>query len=409
MTRDLFSCRACAGTSSDLLLDLEALPLANAFVRDDSDAADRFRAPLALVMCRSCRLIQLRDLVPREVLFSSYLWMTGISESARRHATWLAARLRERHHRGGTPLLVEIASNDGFFLQHFREAGFEVLGVDPSNFADEANGRGLPSIRDFFGRRLAEAVRGERGPAQVIVARNVFGHASELADLVDGAAFLLAPGGRLVIEVPYAYFLREELQYDTVFHEHVSYLTVLSLANLLARFGLKLVDLAFVAMNGGSVLCEGVHQTDPAPAADRGLIELEAYVGLNRPEGWGRFAAAVEGQRRAFRQLLADLKAAGRTVAGYGAAAKCMTMLNYCGISPDLMRAIGDANPRKQGLMCPGVRIPVVSPEALMVMRPDYVVIGAWNLKDEIMSHLRERHAYRGRFIVPLPTPVVVE
>jgi SAM-dependent methyltransferase len=323
---------------------------------------------------------------------------------------WLSGRLRERHRRNPRPFLVEVASNEGFFLEHYRRVGgFDILGVDPSNLAAEADQRGIPSIRDFFGRAVASRVRRERAPADVIVARNVLGHASALQDLMGGVKDLLAPAGVFVLEVPYAYFLRAEVQYDTIFHEHVSYFTVGSVANLMLRFGMKVTDVSFVRMNGGSMLCEIVHEDSPVPRNDQAMLDFEETIDLNAPRGWKRFAVAVEAQRAAFVALLKRLAADHKKVMGYGAAAKCMTMLNYCGVSTDLISVIGDANPRKQGLLCPGVRIPVVSPADVMAQAPDYIMIGAWNFKDEIIRFFREKMGYRSRFIVPLPMPTVEE
>jgi SAM-dependent methyltransferase len=410
MATSAFACRACDSTRVALLLDMGRLPLADAFVEPDHGDADQVEENLSLAMCEECGLIQIREEVPREKLFSSYLWVSGTSETAARHAAWLSRRLRERHHQPPRTFLVEVASNDGFFLERYRDVGgFDVLGVDPSNLAREADERGLPSIRDFFGRAVAERIRTERGPADVIVARNVLGHASALQDLVCGIHTLLAPRGVFVLEVPYAFFLRAEVQYDTIFHEHYSYPTVGSVANLMGRFGLKIAEVSFVQMNGGSLLCEIVHEDSPRPRNDQASLDFEAIIELNVPRGWVRFADAVAAQRAAFVDLLSRLADEGRTVVGYGAAAKCMTMLNYCGISSRLVPVFADANPRKQGLLCPGVRIPVVPPAELMERQPEYVLIGAWNFKDEIKQFLREKMGYRGRFIVPLPMPTIEE
>jgi novobiocin biosynthesis protein NovU/D-mycarose 3-C-methyltransferase len=404
-----FLCRGCDSPNTTSLLDLGRLPLANAFVKDESETEDQFTENLTLVMCDSCRLIQIRDEVPRERLFGSYLWVTGTSETAKAYARWFSARLRQRHQPKPSPFLVEVASNDGFFLEYYREAGFGILGVDPSNLAEEANRRGLPSIRDFFGTTVAERIRQERGPADLIVARNVLGHASQLQDLVAGVKNLLAPAGVFILEVPYAYFLRSELQYDTIFHEHLSYPTIGSVSHLMSRFDMKTVDVTFVPMNGGSMLCDIVHRDSPGQRCDQPLIDFEEIIELNKPAGWKHFSEAVEAQRASFIGLLRELAAQGKRVVGYGAAAKCMTMLNYCGVSKELLPVIGDANPRKEGLLCPGVRIPVVSPQQMMAHHPDYIMIGAWNLKDEIMRFLREKLGYGKRFIVPLPAPQVVD
>jgi SAM-dependent methyltransferase len=404
MEASVFTCRVCATDTAHVLLDLGQMPLANAFVTRAQWSQGDYRQGLTLMMCSRCRLIQLREDVPRERLFGSYLWVTGTSTTACAHAAWFADRLRRRVP-GKAPFLLEAASNDGLFLSELNAAGFDVLGVEPSNLATETNERGLPTLRAFFGAAIAETVRRERGPADVIVARNVLGHASHLQDFVAGVKGLLAPDGVFVVEMPYAYFLRDQVQYDTIYHEHLSYFTIESLARLMERFGLRLVDVTFVEMNGGSMLCEIVHDDDSRPSADRALRDFEALIGLNDPREWCDFAAAVEQHRREFRDLLVGLVADGRRVVGYGAAAKCMTMLNYCGITPDLLPAIGDANPRKQGLLCPGVGIPVVSPEEVVARDPDFVVVGAWNLSAEIIELFRGRFGYRKQFIVPVPRP----
>jgi hypothetical protein len=283
-----------------------------------------------------------------------------------------------------------------------------VLGVDPADVTAEAISQGLPTIREFFGLSIAERIIGERGHADAIVARNVIGHSSELQDLVRGMKRLLAPDGVLLLEMPYAYFLRDEVQYDTIFHEHLSYFTVGSTARLMASVGMKITDVMFVPMNGGSLLCEVVHDDAPIARADQSIVAFENFIGLNSAAGWRDFASRVRAQREAFVTMLGRMRTEGRRVVAYGAAAKCMTMLNYCGITPDLIPAIGDANPRKQGMFCPGVRIPVVSPQALLDMDPDVIVIGAWNFKDEIIRTFHER-GYRREFLVPLPMPYLTQ
>ncbi len=408
IARKVFACRACDSTDTTVLLDLGCLPLANAFVKRQSDDDDLFRENLTLAMCNSCHLIQIRDAVPREKLFSSFLWVTATSQTTKDYARWFSARIKERYQKTAGRFLVEIASNDGFFLEHYRDDGFHILGVDPSNLAEEAACRGLPSVRDFFGMAVAERIIQERGQADVIVARNVLGHVDQLQDLVAGMKHLLAENGVCLVESPYAYFLRNETQYDTIFHEHLSYLTVGSVSNLMARFDMKLTDITFVPMNGGSFLFEIMHQSSPVGRGDRTMLDFEEIIELNKPAGWKEFAEAVANQRELLVSLLRDLAEKGKKVVGYGAAAKSMTMLNFCGITADLLSQIGDANPRKQGLLCPGVRIPVVSPDELMKSEPDYILIGAWNFKDEIIRFFKEKMGYRNQFIVPLPLPTIL-
>jgi SAM-dependent methyltransferase len=412
MTHPAFTCRACNSPDVATLIEFGRLPLVGAFVRDEAATDDQFTETITLVMCRACALLQIKEAVPRERMFSSYLWVSGTSETAKQYGRWLGDRLKRLYgSSNGRPFLVEVASNDGFMLRHYREAGFDILGVDPSNLAEEADAAGVPSIRDFFGLAVAQRIASDRGQADVIVARNVLGHVSELQDLVAGMKRLLKASGVLVVEVPYALLLRDEVQYDTIFHEHLSYFTAQSIANLMARFGLKMTGATFVRMNGGSILCEIRHDESPEPTGVQPvqpLLDVEDLVDVNRPSGWRRFVQAVEQQRHEFTSLLDTLAAEGRRVVAYGAAGKCMAMLNYCKVSPRQVSAIGDANPRKQGLLCPGVRIPVVSPEELTALNPDYIVIGAWNFTDEIIGFFKERMGYRNRFIVPLPTPRVV-
>jgi len=267
----------------------------------------------------------------------------------------------------------------------------------------------LTSIRDFFGESIADQILETRSGADIIVARNVLVHSSELQDLTAGIKKLLKPGGVLILELPYAYMLRAETQYDTIFHEHLSYLTVGSLHNLFARYDMKITDIDFVDMNGGSLLCEVVHESDSRPRDDQTMLSFESFIGLNSMSGWQRFSRDVSRQKQSLLQILTELKSEGSEVVAYGAAAKFMTMLNYCGIDESLLAACGDANERKQGLLCPGVRIPVVSPAKLIEMKPDYILIGAWNFKDEIIESLRRDFSYEGEFIVPLPMPEIVE
>ena len=336
--------------------------------------------------------------------------MTASSSGALKHADWLSSKIWDQY--GNTedrPFLVEIASNDGTFLERFQQVGFNILGVDPSNFADEATNRGLRSIRDFFGLDVANKITNEMGNADLIVARNVLGHSSELQDLVAGIKHLLHPTGTLILELPYAYTIHQELQYDYIFHEHLSYLTVGSLNNLFSRYDLKIIDVDFVHMNGGSLLCEITHSDDPRPRGDKTQLAFENYIGLNTPEGWANFSRDVMRQREALRNCLESLTRDGYKVAGYGAAAKFMTMLNYCDIKSDWLIACGDMNELKQGMWCPGVQIPVVSPADLVAMNPDYILIGAWNFKDEIIASLRDDFGYRGKFITPAPLPEFID
>ena len=397
-----FECRLCRASEPEPVLDLGNLPLANAFVdpaiENEPDAA---RFPVALVMCSTCRLLQLREPAPRSHLFDDYLWTTGTSSTAVAHATVLAG-----HVAGLRPesFLVEIASNDGTFLRAFAAAGLQVLGVEPSNLAHEATAAGLPTLRSYFDRAAAAQIVEEHGQAQVIVARNVIGHTDDLRGLLEGIDLLLAPDGMLLVESPYAFLLSAQLQYDTIFHEHVSYFTLTTLAAALGSVGLGIVDLDMVGLNGGSFLCTA---TRGGSSTIRGILALEDQLLLNDPSGWWDYAARVERQRDGLLDVIDTIRANGGHLVGYGAAAKTMTMLNYCGIGPDRIAQFADANPRKQGLLCPGVRIPVASWADVAASTPSHVLIGPWNLQAEIVASLRAG-GFAGEFVMPLPVPRVL-
>jgi len=397
-----FECRLCGATEPETVLDLGDLPLANAFVDPTADdAPDGPRFPVALVMCAACRLLQLREPAPRSHLFDEYLWTTGTSSTAVAHATALAA-----HIAGLRPdsFLVEVASNDGTFLRAFAAAGLQVLGVEPSNLADEATAAGLPSLRSYFDGAAAARIVEEHGQASVIVARNVIGHTDDLRGLLEGVDRLLAPDGVLVVESPYALLLSAQLQYDTIFHEHVSYFTLTTLTAALRSIGLEIVDVDMVGLNGGSFLCTATRGGRPATG---GILALEAQLLLNEPNGWWDYAARVEQQRDGLLAAIDEIRADGGHLVGYGAAAKTMTMLNYCGIGPDRIGRFADANPRKQGLLCPGVRIPVSSWAEVAASNPSHVLVGPWNLQAEIVASLRAG-GFDGAFVVPLPVPRVL-
>ena len=397
-----FECRLCGATEPQPVVDLGDLPLANAFANPATgDDPDGPRFPVALVMCGACHLLQLREPAPRSHLFDEYLWTTGTSSTAVAHASALAGRVAAL--RPGS-FLVEVASNDGTFLQAFADAGLRVLGVEPSNLADEASAAGRPTMRSYFDGDAAGRILEEHGPAQVIVARNVIGHTDDLRGLLDGIGRLLAPDGVLIVESPYALLLSAQLQYDTIFHEHVSYFTLSTLSTALRSVGLEIVDFDTVDLNGGSFLCTATRGGTPTT---RGVLALEEQLSLNEVDGWWDYEARVSRQRGDLLDAIDSISAAGGRLVGYGAAAKTMTMLNYCGIGPDRIGQFADANPRKQGLLCPGVRIPVASWADVAASEPSHVLVGPWNLQTEIVASLRAG-GFTGDFVVPLPVPRVL-
>jgi SAM-dependent methyltransferase len=396
-----FECRLCSAGGYDQVLDLGSLPLPNALTQAEDQPGEYART--ILVICRSCRLLQLQELVDRERLFSSYVWTSSSSASAVAYAASFASRLAADLPPATHPAVLEIASNDGLILRALQAHGYDVFGVEPSNLADEANAAGLPTFRGFFDAATAEEIARTRR-ADVIVARNVIGHTQDLAGFLAGLRTVLAPGGTVILESPYALALRVQVQYDTIFHEHISYFTITTLQEALGRHGMRIASVDMVAMNGGSFLCAATAGKERSADALRSVLSIEDQLRLNEPEGWRPFSDSVRHHRQLLRELLGRLRADGCSVWVYGAAAKTIVMLNYCQIDRSYVEAIADNSPRKQGMYVPGLGLLIRSPRDLLRRAPDYVVIGPSNLQDEIRQQLRGQ-GYAGRFVSTMPIP----
>lgn len=396
-----FACRLCGAAEFDRVLDLGSLPLPNALTKTAQQPAERARTTLG--MCRSCRLLQLTELVDRDRLFGQYIWTSSSSATALAYAASFARRVAAALPPVTHPFVLEIASNDGMMLKALQAHGYDVLGVEPSNLAEEANAAGLATYHGYFGAASADEIAGDRR-ADIIVARNVIGHTQDLTGFLAGLRTALAPGGTIILESPYALAMRLHCQYDTIFHEHVSYFTVTTLHNALGRYGMRLTNVDMVAMNGGSFLCEAKAGQAALTSSVRTATAIEEQLVLNDAVGWNAFRESALDHRRLLRRLLGRLRASGRSVWVYGAAAKTIVMLNYCRIDRSYVEAIADNNPRKQGSYAPGLGLPIRSPGELLRESPDYVVIGPANLEAEICQQLRAQ-GYRGRFISAMPLP----
>ena len=388
-------CRVCASEIRNIV-DLGHVPLANDF---DSKGASY---PLLFGICGSCGLLQIEYDVPPEEMFCDYPWVAGTSRTAQEYARTFAKRVSDDIGNRQT-FALEIASNDGLLLEELRAAGMSAVGVDPSSAADIANGKGLTTYREFFGTAAARRVVSDHGFADVVIARNVVGHVKDPVDLVLGIDEVLSEDGVVYVESPYAGLLRDQLQYDTIFHEHCSYFTITTLAALLGRIGLKIASLGWAPMNGGSFVVKAARNLESHSESALAAIEFEKITKLNVPEGWKTFEAEVDRQIYELHRLLA----LHGPVAAYGAAAKFMTMLSVCGITSEKISMVADDNPMKHGKRCPGTDIPVVSCAELVSRQPSYVLIGAWNYEAEIMQRLTAA-GYRGQFISSLPIPRVL-
>ena len=405
-------CRSCGAPLEQVFVDLGLSPISNAMRRPDQAAdAERFY-PLKTFVCGVCRLVQIQDVESREAHFhGDYTYFSSYSESWLAHALAYAQMMTARFGLGPQSRVVEVASNDGYLLQYFKASGIPVQGIDPAaNCAEAAEReRGVPTLVRFFGQDLARELAAGGGSADVIAANNVLAHVPDINDFVAGFKALLKPSGVITVEFPHLLRLIEATYFDTIYHEHYSYLSLLAVERLFARHGLEVFDLQELATHGGSLRIFARHASGGAPSdAVTAFRAREAAAGLDTAEAYAAFAEKVRGVKRQLLELLIGLKRQGRTIAAYGAPAKGVTLLNYCGIRSDFIDYAVDRNPHKQGLFLPGLGVPVHPPERIFETRPDYLLILPWNLKEEIVSQMDGIRAWGGRFITPLPEPQIL-
>jgi C-methyltransferase-like protein/putative zinc binding protein/methyltransferase family protein len=392
------------------VLSLGDLPLANAFVQPETqDIADE-RFPLELVFCRSCALVQLDETVSPDKLFTEYPYFSSQSQTFVDHAGSLVERVVKDYDLGDGDLAMEIASNDGYLLQHYRRAGVSVLGIDPArNVAVEAERRGIPTIAEFFDAALADRLRGDGVDPKVIHANNVLAHVPDIRHFVDGVSRVLRDEGVWIVEIPYVRDLVEKLEFDTIYHEHVFYYSLASLRRLLEASSLTIIDVERLSVHGGSLRVfasrDGVGEPDPRVGE---LEREEEDLGIESIEYYSSFSQRVSNARAEISSFLRDLRGHGARLAGYGAAAKGTMLLNSLSLEAGTIEYVVDSTPYKQGRLIPGVRVPIESPDRLVEDPPDYVLLLAWNVAAEIIDREADYVARGGRFIIPLPSPYVV-
>ena len=400
-------CRACGGRLSVTMADLGLQPASNAFLASLESAREEKRYPLRAKVCEVCKLVQLDyDVAPQE-LFGDYVYFSSYSDQWLAHAQQYCEMARRRFALGAQSLVVELASNDGYLLKNFISMGVPVLGIDPSGtVAAAADKIGVPTLVEFFGESLARELAGSGRRADLIIGNNVLAHVPRLNDFVAGIALLLKPGGTATIEFPHLLELIEHVEFDTIYHEHFSYFSLYAIEQVFSRHGLRLFDVEQLPTHGGSLRIFAAHsnRTDLSDSALlREVRAQENAAGLAELSTYLRFAERVENCRRSLLAFLEGAKREGKRVAAYGAAAKGNTLLNYCAVTPADIPEVADRNPHKQAKFLPGTHIPVVSPEALLRSKPDYVLILPWNLQEEIRSQLREIGEWGGRFVTPVP------
>lgn len=399
------TCRLCSARLEHVMADLGVSPLANHFLRpSDLDRPELFY-PLKVFVCSKCHLAQLDEYESPDHIFSDYSYFSSVSRSWLEHCAAFADAMVARLDLDHRSFVVEIASNDGYLLQYFRDKGIAVLGIEPAaNVASVALERGVPTDVAFFGSELALTMAGERR-ADLLVANNVLAHVPDLNDFVEGLSIMLAPQGLLAVEFPHLLRLIEDRQFDTIYHEHFSYFSLSTVREIFLRHGMQVVDVEEVPTHGGSLRVYGVHQKRGLREHQRVqvLIDREVSAGLTGIATYLEFAETVKREKRAIVHKLVELKESGNRIAGYGAPAKGNTLLNYCGIGTEVIDFTVDASPSKQGTYLPGSRIPVLAPEAIDSQRPDLIFILPWNLKTEIMAQLGYVRAWGARFLVRTP------
>jgi len=399
------TCRSCESSDLETLLPFGEMPLSDALVDGRSDQPEA-RYGLTVVFCRACCLVQILETVPPEVLYGTdYPYYSSFSPYLLQHSADNARSLIASRYLNERSLVVELASNDGYLLKNFHQAGIPVLGIDPaSGPAVEAQKAGIRTIVAYFGREMGEELRRQGLQADVVIGNNVLAHVADLNGFVAGIATLLKDDGVAVIEVPYVRDLIDHCEFDTIYHEHHCYFSITALLALFQRHGLKLSDVGHYPIHGGSLRLFVTHNEPVSDAVTTYLAE-EQRAGLQRFDYYRDFAQRAQRVRTELRRLLRGLKGAGKRIGAYGAAAKGSTLLNFTGVGADVIDFVVDRNVHKQGMLMPGVHIPVREPEALVQEMPDYVLMLSWNFRDEILQQQAEYTRRGGLWIVPIPYP----
>jgi SAM-dependent methyltransferase len=405
------SCRLCGTKLSRTFVDLGMSPLCESYVSADKlDDAETFY-PLHVRVCESCLLVQLPAYVAGEDIFSDYAYFSSYSDSWVAHARRYADDMIGRLGLSGDSLVTEVASNDGYLLQHFLSAGIPVLGVEPAaNIAQAARSKGIPTEVQFLGSETGRDIAGRYGTADLVAANNVFAHVPDIRGFAAGLRALVKDTGLVTLEFPHLLRLIERRQYDTIYHEHYSYLSLLTSSRVLATAGLFVVDVEELDTHGGSLRVYARPQESAGEPASRvkTVLQAEENAGLHTLAGHEGFASEVLRIKSDLVRFLLEAAATGLSVAGYGAPGKGNTLLNHCGIRPDLLSYTVDRSPVKQGQFLPGTHIPVYAPDRIAQTKPDYILVLPWNLKEEITEQLAYVREWGGRLVYPIPALEIV-
>jgi len=402
-----YQCRFCGEPLRQTFVDLGLSPLCETYIGAMQLKDPELLYPLHSFVCEKCLLVQLPEHVTAKEIFEEYAYFSSYSDSWLAHAEAYVSAISKRLNLNDHSLVVEVASNDGYLLQYLMSMGIPVLGIEPAkNVAQVAIERGIPSVTAFFGRSLAHKLAREGRKADLLVGNNVLAHVPDINDFVAGIEVLLKPGGVVTMEFPHLIRLVEENQFDTIYHEHFSYLSFTVVEQIFAAHGLVLFDVEELTTHGGSLRIYGRHAENDGRAITAnviGLREREKNWGVGEMRRYQGFAAKVEATKRSILRFLIEARELGKSIVGYGAPGKGNTLLNYCGIRTDLLDYTVDRNPYKQGKYTPGTRIPIHPPERIRETKPDLLFILPWNLKDEVIAQNSYIRDWGGQFVVPIP------
>jgi len=386
-------------------------PLCESFLSADQlDTMEPFY-PLHVFVCDSCFLVQLQEYVSPAAIFTEYAYFSSYSDSWLAHARRYTEQMIDRWRLGPSHQVIELASNDGYLLQYFVERGVRSLGIEPAaNVAATAVAKGVPTQVSFFGRETARQLVAAGTSADLLIGNNVLAQVPDLSDFVGGMKILLRPGGVITIEFPHLLQLINGNQFDTIYHEHFSYFSLLTTASIFASHGLQLFDVEELPTHGGSLRIYAKHQEDSTKSVTAGFEALaakERELGFDRMDCYTKFRQQVEDTKQRLLEFLIEAKRQGRTIVGYGAPGKGNTLLNYCGIRTDFLDYTVDRNPYKHGRFTPGTHIPIHPPDKIAETKPDYVLILPWNVRDEIMEQMAHIRSWGGKFVVPIPSVAI--
>ena len=409
-----FNCRFCGTKLNHVFADLGSTPIANDYIKPENLHTMEPFYPLEVYVCDSCFLVQLPEHQSAENIFAKdYTYFSSYSDSWLKHASDYVDMMVERFGFNQDSKVVELASNDGYLLQYFKQKGVPILGIEPAaNVAEVAEKNGIPSVVKFFGVQTANELVGDGIQADLVLGNNVLAHVPDINDFVSGMKIVLKEQGVITMEFPHLLRLMELNQFDTIYHEHFSYISFTTVVKIFAHHGLTIFDVEEFSTHGGSLRIFAKHQQDESkPISDRvtSLRNREAEKGFATVEHYLSYQAQIDETKRNLLKFLIDAKEHGKSVVGYGAPAKGNTLLNYCGVGTDFIQYTVDRSPAKKGSYLPGTRIPIYDPEKISETRPDYILILPWNLRDEITKQMADVQSWGCKFVVPIPSVEVID